>query len=85
MRSELEQLIDRMISQGILFEEAVREFEKCFILNVVKRHHHNHSKAAAALGIHRNTLSKRLDDYRNGASSNGHERRQVAPRRKNGS
>lgn len=82
MRAELEKLIDQMISQGILFEEAVGEFEKRFILNMVNRHHHNHSKAAAALGIHRNTLSKRLEQYQNGANSNGHVRRQVAPRRK---
>lgn len=84
MRAELEKLIDEMISQGILFEEAVGEFEKRFILNVVSRHKNNYSKAATALGIHRNTLSKRLEQYQNGSSSssNGHSRRQVAPRRK---
>ncbi len=88
MKAELEELIDQMITRGILFEEAVKEFEKNFILKVLSRHNHNLSKAAEALGIHRNTLSKRLLEYghvngNNGfGHTNGHKRRQVAPRRK---
>lgn len=70
MKHEIEQLVDRMISQGILLDEALCEFEKLFILNVVNRQHHNLSKAAAALGIHRNTLTKRLAEYQHG---NGHQ------------
>jgi DNA-binding NtrC family response regulator len=65
MKSDLENLIDLMISRGILFEEAVSEFEKHFILKVVDQHHNNLSKAASQLGIHRNTLSKRLLNYKN--------------------
>ncbi len=82
MRTELEQLIDRMINQGILFEEALQEFEKRFILNVVKRHNNNLSKAATALGIHRNTLGKRLQQYSNGSAPHSNKRRQVARRHK---
>jgi transcriptional regulator with PAS, ATPase and Fis domain len=84
MKTELEKLIDVMISQGILYEEAVREFEKRFILNVLQRHNQNLSKAAAVLGIHRNTLSKRVEEYEKGHStaSNGNARRKVAPRHK---
>lgn len=84
MRAELEKLIDQMISQGVLFEEALQEFEKRFILNMLTRHRNNLSKAAAALGIHRNTLTKRLQHYQSGQTSNGLVRRQVAPRRKTG-
>ena len=36
MKAALESLIDQMISSGILFEEAVNEFEKQFILKVVE-------------------------------------------------
>lgn len=84
MKSELESLVDQMISRGILYEEAVREFEKRFILNVLLRNNHNLSKAATTLGIHRNTLSKRLEEYEKGsiAQTNGHARRQIAPRHK---
>ncbi|MFN0086275.1 MAG: helix-turn-helix domain-containing protein [Blastocatellia bacterium] len=72
MKAELEALIEEMISRGILFDEAVKEFEKKFILSTLRRHNNNLSKAAAALGIHRNTLSKRLLEYQTGASGNGH-------------
>jgi DNA-binding NtrC family response regulator len=86
MKAELDALVDQMISRGILFEEAVKEFEKKFIMSVVNRNRNNLSKAASELGIHRNTLSKRLLEYENGSniysSKNGHKRRQIAPRRK---
>ena len=86
MKVELEALVDEMITRGILFEEAVKEFEKKFILSVVSRNRNNLSKAAIELGIHRNTLSKRLLEYDHNfnhhIAGNGHKRRQVAPRRK---
>ncbi|MFN7928291.1 MAG: helix-turn-helix domain-containing protein [Blastocatellia bacterium] len=66
MKNEMEQLIDRMISGGILFEEATQAFEKQFILRVMQQHNNNLSKAAITLGIHRNTLSKRIEQYQNG-------------------
>lgn len=85
MKSELEALVEKMIAGGILFEEAVKEFEKHFILRVVSRHDNNLSKAAEELCIHRNTLTKRLQDYAQvkGAKKNGNgKRRQIAPRHK---
>ena len=94
MKAELESLVDQMITGGILFDEAVKEFEKRFIQKVVNRHRNNLSKAADELGIHRNTLSKRIVEYENGVNgkgngnghSNGHngtvKRRQAPPRRK---
>jgi len=86
MKTELEAIIDQMITRGILFDEAVKEFEKSFILKVLGRHKNNLSKAAEVLGIHRNTLSKRMLEYGNGVNGNGHKnghkRRQTPPRRK---
>jgi DNA-binding NtrC family response regulator len=52
-----------MVERGILFEDAVAEFEKYFILSVLKRTKGNLSKAADELRIHRNTLSKRVEKY----------------------
>lgn len=66
MKEEMDQLIERMINGGILFEEALQEFEKQFILKMLLRHNNNLSKASLALGIHRNTLSKRMEQYQNG-------------------
>jgi Fis family transcriptional regulator, factor for inversion stimulation protein len=82
MKAELETLVDQMITRGILFEEAVEEFEKRFILSVVNRNHNNLSKAASELGIHRNTLSKRLWEYKNTTNAKRHRRRQFAHRNK---
>ena len=62
MRTRLEALIDEMLDGQILLEEAVGEFEKLFILKALHRHKHL-SKTAAILGVHRNTLSKRVAAY----------------------
>ena len=79
MKSELEALVEKMIVGGVLFEEAVKEFEKHFILRVVDRQQNNLSKAADELGIHRNTLTKRLQEYQQGKRIN--QRRHIAKRR----
>ncbi len=59
MKDQLESLINQMIEQGILYTDAVSEFEKKFIKQVLEKNKGNHSKAAVALGIHRNTLAAR--------------------------
>jgi DNA-binding NtrC family response regulator len=63
MKSTLEALVREMVEKGILFEDAVAEFEKHFILLVLKRTNGNLSKAADELRLHRNTLSKRVEKY----------------------
>jgi DNA-binding protein Fis len=64
MRDQLETLIGQMIERGILFGEAVSEFEKRFIKRVLERANGNQSRAAKLLGIHRNTLSRKIDQYK---------------------
>ena len=61
MKDQLEALITRMIEHGIQYPEAVAEFEKRFIQRMLERNKGNHSKAAKALGIHRNTLSRKVE------------------------
>lgn len=51
-----------MIEKGVYFDEAVKEFEKTFIQGVLARAGGNRSKAAQTLGMHRNTLGRRLED-----------------------
>lgn len=60
MKRELESLVFQMHSAGIPYAEAVREFKKRYILEVLSRHRGNQCKAAAELGMHRNTLSRTL-------------------------
>ena len=62
MREQLEKLIGEMVDKGILYVDAQREFEKRFILRVLARCDGNLSRTAEALGIHRNTLSRRMDE-----------------------
>lgn len=62
MKDQLESLVTQMIEHGILYEEAVSEFEKRFIKKMLEKNNGNQSKAARALGIHRNTLSRKIED-----------------------
>jgi len=72
VKDQLEGLVNQMVERGILFGEAVGEFEKRFIKRVLDRTNGNQSRAAGILGIHRNTLSRKIDEYK--LDSNGHRR-----------
>jgi Fis family transcriptional regulator len=64
MREQLEQLVHEMVTRGIRYDEAQREFEKKFIMQVLLKADGNLGKAADLLGIHRNTLSRKIAEYR---------------------
>lgn len=72
MKDQLEGLVDQMVERGILFDEAVCEFEKRFIKRVLDCSKGNQSRAAATLGIHRNTLSRKINEYE--LDNNGHHK-----------
>ncbi|HEX6496367.1 MAG TPA: helix-turn-helix domain-containing protein [Acidobacteriaceae bacterium] len=60
MKRELDALITQMHAAGISYSEAVRQFKKRYILEVLAHHRGNQCKAATELGMHRNTLSRTL-------------------------
>jgi DNA-binding NtrC family response regulator len=64
MREQLERLVDEMVTKGIRYDEAQREFEKKFIMHVLQKADGNLGKAADLLGIHRNTLARKMTEYR---------------------
>ena len=64
MRARLEALIDEMLDGQIMLDEALAEFEKLYIQKALSRHKEHLSRTATILGIHRNTLSKRVASYR---------------------
>ena len=64
MKHQLEDLVTEMVEKGILFADAKREFEKRFIARVLQRHRGNLSRAAQDLKIHRNTLGKKIEEYK---------------------
>lgn len=63
MRELMENLIEEMLDGQILLNEAIAEFEKLYIQKALLRCDGHHSKTAEVLGIHRNTLSKRVATY----------------------
>jgi DNA-binding NtrC family response regulator len=72
LKDQLEALVGQMVERGIQFDEAINEFEKKFIKRVLDRSRGNQSRAARLLGIHRNTLSRKIDRYK---LDNRHQRR----------
>ena len=63
MRDRLEALCLEMIDRGILFSEAAVCFEKCFMMEMLKRNEHNLSRTTDKLGLHRNTLAKKVSQH----------------------
>ena len=64
MKDQLEGLVSQMVERGILFEEAIGEFEKRFIKRTLERAQGNQCRAAKMLRIHRNTSSRKIGEYK---------------------
>ena len=64
MRDQLEKLVHEMLDKGILYDEARREFEKMFIARALQRSKGNMGDAADLLGLHRNTVARKMSEYR---------------------
>jgi len=64
MKDQLEHLVAEMLGKGVRYEDAQREFEKRFITHALQKMDGNLGKAADLLGMHRNTLSRKVAEYR---------------------
>ena len=60
----LDKLVDEMVERGVLFDDALREFEKRFIARVLGCCDGSLKNAADTLGIHRNTLTRKMVEYK---------------------
>ena len=58
----LDRLVADMDEKGVRFEDAVREFEKRFITKVLHRCDGSLTRASCELGIHRNTLTRKIQE-----------------------
>jgi Fis family transcriptional regulator, factor for inversion stimulation protein len=63
LREQLEGLVHDLLASGIRYEDAQREFEKRFILQALRASDGNLGRAAELLGMHRNTLSRKVTAY----------------------
>ena len=68
MKEKLEALVAEMIERKIYLDEALGEFEKRFIQNALTKTKGNQTKAAQVLGVHRNTLNRKIAQHK----LNGH-------------
>ena len=59
----LQKLVEEMVERGVIFD-AVHEFEKRFIIRVLNQHDGSLMKTAECLGIHRNTLTRKMAEYK---------------------
>ena len=64
MRERLERLVGEMVERGIRFEDALEAFERTFIAAVLARTDGNLGRAARQLRIHRNTLRRKMVEYK---------------------
>ncbi len=60
----MEKLVQEMIDKGVLYDDARREFEKMFIARALQRASGSVGEAAELLGLHRNTVARKMAEYR---------------------
>jgi DNA-binding NtrC family response regulator len=60
----MERLISEMLDKGIHYDDARREFEKMFIARALQRTKGSLGEAADMLGLHRNTIARKMAEYR---------------------
>ena len=60
----LQKLVEDMVDRGVQFEDAVQEFEKRYITRVLVGCKGSLTKTADTLGIHRNTLTRKMGEYK---------------------
>lgn len=63
MKEKFESLVELLFESGFFLEEAVEILEKTVIARALERTGGNRSAAAKLLGIHRNTLQRKMQEY----------------------
>ena len=64
IKEMLEQVIEEVAGKGLFWPEVSHEFEKLFILQALRLSSGNMSRAAELMGVHRNTLSKKVREHK---------------------
>jgi len=63
IRQQIDGLVREMVAKGILYDDAAREFEARFISVALEEEGGSISRAAERIGLHRNTLSRKIAEY----------------------
>ncbi len=64
MKEKFEDLVDHLLAKGFFLEEVVELLEKTLIEKILMRTGGNRLAASKLLGIHRNTLQRKMLEYR---------------------
>jgi DNA-binding NtrC family response regulator len=64
VREQLDSLVQQMLDRGVRYEDARREFERVFITRALQRSNGCLGDAAELLGIHRNTVTRKMAEYK---------------------
>lgn len=59
---QMDSLVGNLRDDGVKYVEAVREFKKRFIVKTLTRNNWNICKAARELFMHRNTLTRAMEE-----------------------
>ena len=63
MKDKFDGLVDHLLNGGIFLQEAIEVLEKSMIEGALGRSGRNQCAASKALGIHRNTLQRKMVEY----------------------
>ncbi len=63
MKETFERLVEHLLGSGFNLEEAVALLEKTLIERALERKKGNQSAASKMLGVHRNTLLRKMSKY----------------------
>ena len=63
MKERFDSLVEHLLDNGFFLEEAVELLEKSLIARAMERTKGNCSAASKLLGIHRNTLQRKREEY----------------------
>jgi DNA-binding NtrC family response regulator len=64
MKDKFDSLVDHLINCGFFLEQAVEILEQMMIERALKITEGNQSAASKLLGIHRNTMQRKLIEYK---------------------
>lgn len=64
MNLTIDQLAEQLLDSGFFLEEAVELLEKGLITGALTRTEGNQSEASKILGIHRNTLQRKMLEFK---------------------
>jgi DNA-binding NtrC family response regulator len=63
MKDKFDGLVEHLLNGGISLQQAIEILEKNMIQRVLERCGRNQSAASKTLGIHRNTLQRKMVEY----------------------